>query len=102
MNCFSAEWRCGSPALGRAQDDYRGRLQGFLVDVPKSRAIDFRSVVLSADAVHKRTSGQVSPRAFLVSRRSDLNGRSPIEVMGEPDGPERIRRAVDAAVRDFG
>jgi hypothetical protein len=95
MNCFANDWRPEVPDSSRIQAEYRGTLESYLIPVPRGRRIDFRSVALSADAVHKRTSGQVSSRSFLLMRHSALNGRTPIEVMAEPDGPDRIRRLVD-------
>lgn len=82
------------------QDPWRLALESFLVSVPEDTAIDFRSVVLALDAVHGRTSGQVSSRGFLLTRHSMLDGRAPIEILREPDGPERIWRLVDAVAAD--
>ncbi len=101
MNCFDADWTCDAAGSSRTQEEYRGTLEGYLIEVPSNRDIDFRSVALAADTVHKRSSGTVSSRSFLLTRHSALNGRAPIEVMGEPDGPERIRRLVDAVSKDF-
>lgn len=83
------------------QDHYRGALQNFLIKVPVDSSIDCREAVLAADRVHRRSSGRVSSRAFLITRHSLLDGKTPLEVLSEPDGARRIRRLVDVVVADF-
>lgn len=101
MNCFADNWHPDAPASSRTQAEYRGTLESYLIHVPCDHRIDFRSVALSADAVHKRTSGQVSSRSFLLMRHSALNGKAPVEIMADPDGPDRIRRLVDTVSRRY-
>jgi hypothetical protein len=84
-----------------SQEACRRALRDSFVAVPEGREIDFRSVLLAADAVRLRTYGQISSRSFLLTRHSALNGRTPIEAIAEPDGRERIRRAVEAVTADF-
>jgi hypothetical protein len=85
-----------------SQEHCRMALEDLFVTLPEDPDIDFRSVVLALDAVHGRTSGQVSSRGFLLTRHSTLDGRAPIEVMADPDGPERIWRLVDVVAKDLG
>jgi|SRR6476646_7413893 len=101
MNCFLSEPMSSWAAAWASQDQYRSALQGYLVRLPEGPAIDFRSVALAADAVHKRTSGCVSPRAFLTRRRAELGDRAPIDLISEPDGPERIRALALAVAAEF-
>lgn len=101
MNSFCRQASLETSASCRMQEEYRGTMKSFLLDVPEDHGIDFRTVVLAADAVHKRTSGQVSSRAFLVTRHPALNGRAPIEVMADPDGPQRIRYLAEVVAGNF-
>ncbi len=82
-------------------DVWRSALESFLVEIPNDPGINFRSVVMALDAVHGRTSGQVSSRGFLLTRHSLLDGRAPIDVLPEPDGPDRIWRLVNAVAAGY-
>ena len=88
-------------SLGFSQEDCRRALKNAHLDLPDDPEIDFRTVLLAADAVRLRTSGRVSSRAFLLTRHSALNGRAPIEVIAEPNGPEQIRMVVDSVAAEF-
>jgi len=88
-------------AVEPSQDACRRALRDSFVSVPEDQEIDFRSVLLAADAVRLRTYGQVSSRSFLLTRHSALNGRTPIEAIAEPDGQEKIKQAVEAVTADF-
>ena len=76
-------------------------LETLFVKLPKDDGIDFCSVANALDAVHGRTSGQISSRGFFLTRHPSLNGRAPIDVMGEPDGPRRIWQLVDEVAASF-
>jgi hypothetical protein len=80
---------------------WRSALEDLFVTMPNDPDIDFRAIFLALDAVHGRTSGQISSRGFLLTRHSQLGGRAPIEVIAEPDGPERIWGLVDLVVKDY-
>jgi DNA-binding helix-hairpin-helix protein with protein kinase domain len=80
---------------------WRAALEDLFVTMPDDPDIDFRAVFLALDAVHGRTSGQVSSRGFLLTRHSLLGGKAPIEVIADPDGPARIWGLVDLVVEDY-
>jgi hypothetical protein len=101
MNHRSIKVRAPSVKAPASQRQCQLALEDFFVEIPDGRDIDFRSVVLALDAVHGRTSGQVSSRGFLLTRHSMLNGRAPIEIIADPDGPERIWGLVNVVADDF-
>lgn len=91
----------GVSSIRVTQDHYRGVLQNLLIEVPVDHDFDCREAVLAADRVHRRSSGRVSSRAFLKTRHSQLDGKTPLEVLAEPDGPHLIRLLADAVIADF-
>jgi len=83
------------------QEECRKALEGLFITLPDDPSINYRSIFLALDAVHGRTSGQVSSRSFLLTHRSELGGHSPIEIIFAPDAADRIWRLVDVVVAEF-
>ena len=85
-----------------SQQECLNILHSYLLTIPEDPTVDYRAVLLAADRVKMRTSGRVSPRAFLLTRVAILGYRSPLEVMAEPNGTDLVERAADAVIQQRG
>jgi len=71
-----------------SEDDAKQELEGMFVTVPASS--NYALVLRAADKVFEASSGKIIPRSFLLTRSSYLRGMTPLEIMGEIEGPQLI------------